>query len=86
MLLKLLACRQSLDIFSSYYDIKWIISLTDSKELPVLFFHLYNDGAIGISVPFLMWIGDWVIPHPPLQDRDRNPVKGIFFATIDFCF
>ena len=31
----------------------WLISLTASKELSILLLKLYNDGAIGISDPFL---------------------------------
>ena len=31
----------------------WLISLTASKELSILLLKLYNDGAIGISFPFL---------------------------------
>ena len=31
----------------------WSISLTASKELPILLLKLYNDGAIGISSSFL---------------------------------
>ena len=31
----------------------WLISLTASKELSILLLKLYNDGAIGISNPFL---------------------------------
>ena len=30
----------------------WLISLTASKELPILLLKLYNDGAIGMSCPF----------------------------------
>ena len=31
----------------------WLIILTASKELSILLLKLYNDGAIGISSPFL---------------------------------
>ncbi len=42
----------TLDILSTTIYL-WLISLTASKELPILLLKLYNDGAIGISDPFL---------------------------------
>ena len=39
----------------------WLISLTASKELPILLLKLYNDGAIGISASF---------PGPSVRSAD----------------
>lgn len=42
-----------LSTFREYSIYLWLISLTASKELPILLLKLYNDGAIGISASIL---------------------------------
>ena len=49
---KVLRDGKKMKIFSTTIYL-WLISLTASKELPILLLKLYNDGAIGISDPFL---------------------------------
>ena len=46
-------CRYAQFALSSTTIYLWLISLTASKELSILLLKLYNDGAIGISDPFL---------------------------------